>query len=113
MGRVRIVSSIASELKTIQGHVQEVHIEDSIYEKIYHILDVTRTRNDLIPLSNRCGIDLVNISKAWAFLESRDYIIPDDLIKVFPYVAGHRLVHPENSDIDHEVKLANQIIAEL
>ena len=101
------------EILDLQKKIQEIHIDDTLYEKIYQILENTRTRTDIIPLSNRCGIDLVNISKAWAYLNHRDYIIPDDIVHVFPYVAGHRLVHPENSDISFEHKLAGQIISEL
>lgn len=109
------VSQVISpaEVILLQKHIKEVRIEDDLYEKIYDILESTRTRSDIIPLSNRCGIDLVNLAKAWAYLAGRDYIIPDDLVDIFPYVAGHRLVHPENSNIEYEHKLAMQIINEL
>lgn len=102
-----------SEILTLQQQIKSIHIDDSLYEKIYLVLDSTRTRSDLVPLSNRCGLDLISIAKAWAFLEGRDYLIPDDIIDLFPYVAGHRLVHPENSNIQFEHKLAKQVLSDI
>ncbi|MBD64693.1 MAG: AAA family ATPase [Halobacteriovoraceae bacterium] len=102
-----------SDLLTLQKQIKQIHIEDSIFDTIYTLLELSRTQSDLIPLSNRCGIDMVNLSKAWAYLEQRDYVIPDDLFYLFPYIAGHRLVHPENSDIEFEHNTALQLIHSL
>jgi MoxR-like ATPase len=101
------------ELSSLQIAVENVKVEDSLYDLVYQALNWTRTHKDLIPLSNRCGIDLIRVAKAWAFLETRDYMIPDDLFYIFPFVAGHRLVHPENSDIEFEHKLAQDILGSL
>lgn len=101
------------QLVSAQKEVAQVHIDDSILETVYKILDITRNKTNLIPLSNRCGIDLVNLSKSWAYMSRRDYVIPDDLIYLFPYIAGHRLVHPENSGIDFEHNTAGKIVEAL
>ena len=101
------------ELSSLQSAVENVKVEDSLYDLVYQALNWTRTHKDLIPLSNRCGIDLIRVAKAWAFLENRNYMIPDDLFYIFPFVAGHRLVHPENSDIEFEHKLAQDILGSL
>lgn len=42
-------------------------------------------------LSPRAGQGLVRLAKAWAYLDGRDYVIPEDVQAVFPVVAGHRL----------------------
>lgn len=42
-------------------------------------------------LSPRAGQGLVRLAKAWAYLDGRDYVIPEDVQAVFPAVAGHRL----------------------
>jgi MoxR-like ATPase len=36
-------------------------------------------------------LDLLDAARAWAFFEKRDYVIPDDVQAVFPFVAGHRM----------------------
>lgn len=100
-------------LEKLQEKIKLIQFDDSIYRTIYTLLDHSRHQSDMIPLSNRCGIDLVNVSKAWAYLSGRDYVIPDDVHNMFPFVAGHRLVHPENSDIDFEHEMAKKILANL
>jgi len=100
----------ASELVVAQREASQVKVDDSLYELVYRLLDWSRSNQELIPLSNRCGIDIVNVSKAWAYLNGRDYLIPDDIHYVFPFVAGHRLVHPENSDVNYEHKLSGEIL---
>lgn len=101
------------ELIALQNEAEETKVEESIYELIFQLLNWTRTHRDLIPLSNRCGIDLINVGKAWATINKRDYVIPDDIYHLFPYVAGHRLVHPENSDVEFEHKISNQILEQI
>ncbi len=103
----------SENLLAAQKQVHQIHIDDTIYEKIYSILNWTRSNKDIVPLSNRCGIDMVNTLKAWAFMQERDYVIPDDLYHLFPFVAGHRLVHPESSDIDYEHKVANEVLNQI
>lgn len=101
------------ELVEHQKKASTLKVDDSLFELVYSLLDWTRTNQELIPLSNRCGIDIINVAKAWAYLEGRDYIIPDDIHYIFPFVAGHRLVHPENSDVNFEHKLSYDILQQV
>lgn len=101
------------DLEELQMTVKNILVEDSIFETVYNILNWSRSNKDLVPLSNRCGIDIVNIAKAWAFLKERDYVIPDDVFHIFPFVAGHRLVHPENSDVEYESKIAQEVLGQI
>ncbi len=110
LSNIESIISIDELLKS-QKELDTIHTSDEIYQLIYKLLESTRTNKDLIALSNRCGIDLVNVSKAWAYLAGRDYVIPDDVHHIFKYVAGHRLVHPENSDVDFEHKMAAKVLA--
>jgi MoxR-like ATPase len=34
----------------------------------------------------------MRLSKAYAYLQGRDFVIPDDIKLVFPFVSGHRLI---------------------
>lgn len=112
LSQIKTVLAVGS-LSELQKKVKLIQVDDSIYHTIYTLLNLSRQQGDMIPLSNRCGIDLVNVTKAWAYLSERDYVIPDDIHNMFPYVAGHRLVHPENSDIDFEHDMAKKILASL
>jgi MoxR-like ATPase len=109
MDKIQAITN-PNELIQLQEVIKKIHVDDSLYETIYQLLNYSRISTDIIPLSNRCGLDLVRAIKSWAFLNNRDYALPDDIFYMFPYIAGHRLVHPENSDINFERKLANQVI---
>jgi MoxR-like ATPase len=72
---------------------------------------VQATRNHsacALGLSPRGALALLEASKAWAYLEGRRYILPDDVQAVFPAVAGHRLVPVAGSASD-----SSQLVREL
>lgn len=93
-----------------QTLIEKLHIEDSLFEYVYDLLNYTRENHNFLPLSNRCGIDIVKTAKTWAYINDRDYVICDDIQYIFPYVAGHRLIHPGQSALREEYDLATQII---
>ncbi|MEN6550658.1 MAG: AAA family ATPase, partial [Candidatus Cryosericum sp.] len=43
-------------------------------------------------LSPRGSIDMMRLSKAYAYVQNRSFVVPDDIKLVFPFVAGHRLI---------------------
>ena len=96
-------------MATIQS-CQKVHIEENILEMIYKLLDFSRVDSQFLSLSNRAGLDLVKVMKAFAFIKERDYVIPDDLIYLFPFVCGHRMVIPDSSSIELERELSEKLI---
>jgi MoxR-like ATPase len=55
-------------------------------------LQATRQdRSYLTGLSPRAGLALLAAARAWAMLEGRDHVLPEDVKAIFPAVAGHRL----------------------
>jgi len=68
---------------------QTTHVSDPIYDYIQALL--TRSRNDGAGLSSRAGLSLVRLCKAIAYLDKRDHVLPDDVQRSFPPLAGHRL----------------------
>lgn len=81
------------ELMGIIGEVKNVYASDEVLEYIYSI--VARTREDdrlLFGASPRVGEHLLYAAKASAFLDGRDYVIPDDVKKVAKPVLVHRLI---------------------
>ena len=56
---------------------------------------IKKTRNSLklsLGASPRATLMMIQSSRAYAFLKGRNYVIPDDLITLFPYVLPHRFV---------------------
>lgn len=81
------------EILAIQNMVEKVYLHDSIYEYIALLVQNTR-QNPLIDVgvSPRGSIALMNMVKATAFLNHRDYVIPSDVQQNFREVAAHRII---------------------
>ncbi len=80
-------------LSELMAGVGEVKVSDEIIEYIYSLVSATRADERLLfGASPRAGEHLLFASKASAFLDGRDYVIPDDVKKVFVPVLSHRLV---------------------
>lgn len=84
----------------MQKTLENVHIDDSIQKYIVEI--VVRTREDprmLIGASPRGSISLFKLSRAFAILNKRDYVIPDDVKNVIIPVLAHRMILKPESRI--------------
>ncbi|MFP4158339.1 MAG: AAA family ATPase, partial [Desulfobacterales bacterium] len=76
----------------IQENVRRVHTSDTFIEYVQDILNFSRTSEYFhVGLSPRAGMAMSQAARAWAFLQGRDYAIPEDLQQVLPWVTGHRL----------------------
>lgn len=81
------------ELRIVRQNVDDVYVEDSVYEYIARLAKATRENADISQgLSPRGSIALLRISKAQAFLRGRDYCLPSDIQYIFPDVVNHRIV---------------------
>lgn len=80
-----------ADLKSLEQEIKAVTVTEMIYEYMADVLQATRNKEEYFGLSPRAGLDLLLASKAWAFFEGRNHVLPDDLQNVFPYVAGHRM----------------------
>lgn len=81
------------QLIQIQNEVNHVHISDAILEYITHLTEATRTHSELIQgVSPRGALALSRVVKAKAYIESRDYVIPEDVMDVFIDTCNHRIV---------------------
>lgn len=81
------------DILKIQNIVEGIYIHDSIYEYLTLLVQQTR-ENPLIELgvSPRGTLALMNMIKATAFLNRREYAVPGDVQYVFKDVAAHRMI---------------------
>lgn len=79
-------------LLEVQSQVDTVHVSDALLDYLQALLGYSRHaphyQNGLSP---RAGLALLHSARAWAFLEGRDLVLPEDLQTVLPAVIGHRL----------------------
>ncbi len=80
-------------LKTFRAQVQEVLIEDKIFTYIAQLVDKTRNHPHLfLGGSPRASLAIMNASKAYAAINGRDFVTPDDIKKTLAPVLRHRII---------------------
>jgi MoxR-like ATPase len=92
----------AEELLSIRREVDGIYLHDEIYEYIVELANATRT-HDLVELgiSPRGTIAMTKMAKSVAFLAGRDFVVPQDVVDIFPSVAGHRIVPGSKARVGH------------
>ena len=85
------------DLMELQARVDRVHTSDAILDYLQALLAFSRQASHWRSgLSPRAGLALLHCARAWAFLEGRDMVLPEDVQTVLPAVAGHRLQPAED-----------------
>ncbi len=82
----------AGRLLDLQSRVDTLHVSGALLDYLQALLGYSRrTPHYQNGLSPRAGLALLHSARAWAFLEGRDMVLPEDLQVVLPAVIGHRL----------------------
>jgi MoxR-like ATPase len=88
-----------TELLAAQAEVEAVHASPPIIDYCLAILEFTRASTRFRHgLSPRAGLGLLRAAKAWAMVEGRDFVTPDDIQAVLPGVVPHRLLSSDDAD---------------
>ena len=81
-----------AELVELQGNAQRVHVAPALLDYVQALVEHTRRAPEFsVGLSPRAALALLHSARAWALIEGRDKVIPEDVQAVLPGVAGHRL----------------------
>ena len=81
------------ELLVLQEERKSIRVEDSIRDYIVRISEATRANVDIsLGASPRATLALFQVSQAWAALQGREYVLPDDVKHMAPKVLSHRLI---------------------
>jgi MoxR-like ATPase len=79
-------------LEVLQQQVRAVKASDAILNYLLRLLHFTRHQPQFAwGISPRGGQALLGAAKAWALIDGRDYVLPEDIQQVLPSVFGHRL----------------------
>jgi MoxR-like ATPase len=85
-----------ASLLSLQQQVNQVSTSAALIDYIQALLQYSRQSGHFIcGLSPRAGLALIHASKAWACVQNRDHVIPEDVQAVLPAVTNHRLVNIE------------------
>ena len=75
-----------------QKHVQTIHVEKSVAEYMIRIVNQTRSDERIVlGCSPRGSLMLFRAAQGMAFLSGRDFVLPDDVQSVAPFVLSHRI----------------------
>ncbi|QSX31565.1 MULTISPECIES: AAA family ATPase [Shewanella] len=80
-----------SSLVSLQQAVDEVSASDALLNYILALVTASRSHSEGYGLSPRATKALLQAAKAWAFLDGRHYLVPEDVQAVFVAVAQHRI----------------------
>jgi MoxR-like ATPase len=82
------------ELVELQQSVKRVHVSSALFDYVQALVEHTRRSPEFVTgLSPRAALALAACARAWALIEGRDHVLPEDIQAVLPGVATHRL-HP-------------------
>jgi MoxR-like ATPase len=81
------------QINQLQQKVKDVHIDDAVIEYTVNITRKTRDMSTIfLGASPRATLALVQAAKSYAFIQDRDFVIPDDIKYLVPFVLGHRIL---------------------
>ena len=87
----------------LQQAVKSIQVTDALLDYIQALLDFSRQSPQIsFGLSPRAGLALLHCAKAWALMEGRDYVLPEDVQTIMPHVVAHRL-KPVEAREEHDL----------
>ena len=114
--RREIVAGLTPQLETaellaMQQQVKQVFVSPALLDYVQAILLHTRESARYVHgLSPRAGLSLLAAARAWALLDGRQAVIPEDIQIVLPGVASHRLQSVQDVQTSDGDMLARELI---
>ena len=106
----------ASDVQDLVIAVRKVLVSDQVKDYIISLANATRTSPELrLGASPRAALHLLRASRAWAALDGRDYVIPDDVQRLARPVLAHRLLPTAEAIVERHLpeQVVDRIVAQL
>ncbi len=98
-------------LMQMRSEVEDVFVSDTLYQYIVHLTNATRQHGNIrLGVSPRGSLALMQLAKASAYAQGRDYLLPDDIHYVCGDVFGHRILLHGTAGSAQETKAVVQEI---
>ena len=96
-------------LSVLQAQVKQVFVSDAVLAYVQRLVDYTRTHSGFMRgASPRGSVAIVRSAQAWALMDNRQHLLPEDIQAVLPAVIEHRVM--DSASDDHhcsEILLSN------
>ena len=100
-----------AQLVQLQTQLEKIHVSPALLDYVQVLLGYSRQAADFaMGLSPRAGLALLRAARAWAMLEGRDHILPDDIQMVLPSVVNHRLRSATDSETGSTENLSRLLL---
>ena len=106
----------AGDVQDLVIAVRKVLVSDQVKDYIISLANATRTSPELrLGASPRAALHLLRASRAWAALDGRDYVIPDDVQRLARPVLAHRLLPTAEAIVERHQpeQVVDRIVAQL
>jgi MoxR-like ATPase len=106
----------ASDVQDLVMAVRGVLVSDQVKDYIISLANATRISPELrLGASPRATLHLLRASRAWAALDGRDYVIPDDVQRLARPVLAHRLLPTAEAIVERHLpeQVVDRIVAQL
>jgi MoxR-like ATPase len=102
----------ATDIRDLIDAVRAVHVAQPIRQYVITLVNTTRTSPDLrLGASPRASLHLLRASRAYAAMDGRDFVIPDDVQALAGPVLAHRLLPTSEAMVERE--LPERVLARL
>ncbi|WP_214829797.1 AAA family ATPase [Exiguobacterium algae] len=97
------------EVEQMQREVREVHVSSAVKQYIVRLIHESRKDpNTYLGGSPRATLALMKAAQAWAYIQNRDFVLPDDVKALATSVLGHRVLL--TAEARYKGRTANQLI---
>ncbi len=106
----------ASDVQELVVAVRKVMVSDQVKDYMISLANATRSSPELrLGASPRATLHLLRASRAWAALDGRDYVIPDDVQRLARPVLAHRLLPTAEAIVERHLPehVVDRIVAQL
>jgi MoxR-like ATPase len=103
-----------ADLLAAQAEVKKVYVSAALLDYVQALIAHTRASGKYAEgLSPRGGLALLAAARAWAWLDGREHVIPEDVQNILSPVAGHRLhaTSRESGRALHGKELVSQLVS--
>jgi MoxR-like ATPase len=101
------------EILQMETMRKSIRVENSIRDYIIRIAHTTRDNPEIqLGASPRATLALFNLSQAWAAIQGRDFVLPDDVKHLAPFVLCHRLMIAPQAELRgrHSDELVRDVV---
>jgi MoxR-like ATPase len=100
------------EIIQLQDERRQIRVEETVRDYIVRVSRSTRENHDIqLGASPRATMALYQSAQAWAAIQGRDFVIPDDIKLLAPYVLCHRLIISAQAQL--RGRAAQELIADI